>query len=81
MDTYRISTWDSEEDGWTVEFRGLTKWQIREKLRYLYSWAYSQASILVEAETHIRPAKRWERGFVSRTELPRRIRRKLIGAT
>ncbi len=79
MDTYRISIWDCD-DGWTVEFRGLTKWQIRAKLRHLYSWGYTQMSMLVEAETHDRRAKRWGRGFVSSTELPKSIRRKLMAA-
>ena len=76
-DTYRISTWDCERDRWRTAYRRISKWGIRKKLRLLYRMGWTQMSILVTAETHDRPAARWDRGFISSTEAPKSVKRAL----
>lgn len=78
MTTYRISVRDHETDDWGPVHTGLTQWQLRPALRELYRWGYTQMSLQVKAETHDRPAARWDRGFIASTELPRSVRAKLF---
>lgn len=72
-DTYRVSTWDHDIDDWSPDYTGLTKWQLRDALRQLYYSGFTQASIQVHAETHDRPAARFDRenGFCASTVSPR----------
>jgi hypothetical protein len=57
-DTYRISVPDMETNGFEVQASGLTKWEIRRELRFFYGNGFTSNSVLVEAETHNRPAAR-----------------------
>lgn len=66
-ETYTVSTWDIDEDDWQAEYRGLSKWQIRDALRELYGCGWTPITIQVKAETHLIPAARWERGFRAET--------------
>jgi hypothetical protein len=53
--TYSLSTWDPgetpEDDfGWTERFAGLSKWDLREAIRWAVQMGYSSVSYLVERE-------------------------------
>lgn len=78
-DTYTVSTWELEE-GWAPYRTGLSKWEVRDVLRRLYECQYTQISVRVEAETHDRPAARFDRDWMPSTDLPRSVKRKLMEA-
>lgn len=78
-DTYRISTWDCERDKWRTAYRRISKWGIRKKLRLLYRGGWTQMSVQVKAETHDRPAARWDRGFIASVSHSPRLREILKG--
>lgn len=50
MPTYSVSTWDGDDDGWTVRHEGLGKWDLRWAIREMLSMGYDTVSYLVERE-------------------------------
>lgn len=76
-DTYRILTPEPDSNEFTVEYEGLTKWQLKRALKAMKGY-WSLAFIRVEAETHNRPAMRHEREKIAVwAEINRRLDERL----
>jgi hypothetical protein len=62
-----------------VAYRRISKWGIRRKLRELYRCGWTQISVQVKAETHDRPAARFDRDWMASMSHSPRLRKYFKG--